>query len=88
MTGRRPRSVWCSPEERDAIGARAAAAGLTVSRFVLERALAEDGSGGAAAPLTEAERAELHEGVSQLIDIMRLLEGAVADEGTPAEDGR
>ncbi len=80
MTGRRPHSIWCSPGERDAIGARAAAAGMTVSRFVMERALAKGGAGERAATLTEAERDELHDGVRRLIGFVRLLEDA-AEEG-------
>ena len=74
MTGnKRPRSVYCSPEERDEIGARAAAAGMTVSSFVLERGLAGGGAGEAAAGLTAAERAELHAGVRRLIDFAGMI---------------
>ena len=86
MTGnKRPRSVYCSPEERDAIGARAAAAGMTVSSFVLERGLAGGGAGVAAAGLTAAERAELHEGVRRLIDFAGLVRDAAADDGASVE---
>ena len=71
------------------IGARAAAAGMTVSRFVMERALAEGGAGERAAALTEAERDELHDGVRRLIGFVRLLEEAVGNDDMPeaAEDG-
>lgn len=86
MTGnKRPRSVYCSPEERDAIGARAAAAGMTVSSFVLERGLAGGGAGGAAAGLTAEERAELHEGVRRLIGFAGMVRDAAAEDGAPEE---
>ena len=81
MTGnKRPHSLYCSPEERDAIGARAAA-GMTVSSFVLERGLAGGRAGGAAAGLTAAERAELHAGVRRLIRLAGLVRNAAADDG-------
>lgn len=53
---------------------------MTVSRFVMERALAKGGAGERAATLTEAERDELHDGVRRLIGFVRLLEDA-AEEG-------
>ncbi len=86
MTGnKRPRSVYCSPEERDAIGTRAAAAGMTVSSFVLERGLADGVAGGTAAGLTAAERAELHAGVRRLIGLAGLVRDAAADDGASEE---
>ena len=86
VTGKkRPRSVYCSPEERDAIGARAAAAGMTVSSFVLARGLASGGVGEAAAGLTAAERAELHEGVRRLIGFAGMVRDAAAVDGAREE---
>lgn len=86
MTGnKRPRSLYCSPEERDAIGALAAAAGMTVSSFVLERGLAGGRAGGAAAGLTAAERVELHAGVRGLIGFAGMVRDAAADDGAPGE---
>lgn len=83
MTGnKRPRSVYCSPEEHDAIGVRAAAAGMTVSSFVLERGLAGGGAKGASAGLTAAERAELHEGVRRLIGFAGMVRDAAAEDAT------
>ena len=82
MSRKRPRSVYCSPEEHAAIRERAAAAGLPVSRFLLERAREEVGSGPAAA-LTEAERAELHDGIRVLAAFADLLSGAAPESGSP-----
>lgn len=65
MQHKRPRSVYCSPEERDAILKGAAAAGKSVSRFILDLAL--DGEDACrAGALTEQERAELRDGVRRL----------------------
>lgn len=77
MNRKRPRSVYCSPEEHAAIRERAAAAGLPVSRFLLERAqqAREEAGSGPAAALTEAERAELHDGVRVLSAFADLLRG-------------
>ena len=89
MSRKRPRSVYCSPEEHAAIQERAAAAGLPVSRFLLERAREEAGSGPAAV-LTEAERAELHDGIRVLAAFADLLLGAASGGGPgalPADDG-
>jgi len=71
MQQRRPRSVYCSLEEREAIRQAAAAAGKSVSGFVIGRAL-EDGEegdgeeGDGAEALTEDERVELRDGVLRL----------------------
>ena len=47
----RQRTIYCSPEERAALGRRADAAGLSFSRFMVVRALdGEDGDGGADGP--------------------------------------
>ena len=70
MQQRRPRSVYCSLEEREAIRQAAAAAGKSVSAFVIGRALehGEDEAGEEA--LTEDERAELRGGVRRLAAVM------------------
>ena len=85
MTNKRPRSLYCSPEERDAVGARAAAAGMTVSAFVLERGLAGSAGKESDAGLTAAERAELHEGVRRLIGFAGVVRDAAADGGALEE---
>ena len=92
MNRKRPRSVYCSPEEHAAIRERAAAAGLPVSRFLLERAqqAREEAGSGPAAALTEAERAELHDGIRMLAAFADLLLGAAPGGGPgalPADDG-
>lgn len=86
MTGKRPRSIYCSPGERDALGERAAAAGLSVSSFVLARGLADDGGEAEASGLTEAERAELHDGIRWLVGLAAMLHDAMADDGAPEDD--
>ena len=89
MSRKRPRSVYCSPEEHAAIQERAASAGLPVSRFLLERAL-KDGGTAPAAALTEAERAELHDGIRVLAAFADLLCGAASGGGPgalPADGG-
>lgn len=85
MTGKRPRSIYCSPGERDALGERAAAAGLSVSSFVLARGLADVGSEEEASGLTEAERTELHDGIRWLAGLADMLHDAMADDGVPEE---
>ena len=80
MTGDAPRpkqrSLHCSPEEQEAIRARAAAAGRTVSRHVLELARAD-------APerhpliLSGAEQAELRDGVAELRALVRAARAAL-----------
>ena len=80
MSLRRPRSMYCSPGERDAIQERAAAAGQPVSRFVMERALSGEEAGRAAA-LTVEERAELHDGVRRLVALAGVLRSAAGDGG-------
>ncbi|MYE60361.1 MAG: DUF1778 domain-containing protein [Alphaproteobacteria bacterium] len=70
MQPRRPRSVYCSLEERDAIRQAAAAAGKSVSAFVIGRALEDGEEEGGAAALTEEERVELRDGVLRLAATM------------------
>ena len=61
MIVKRPRGVYCSMEEREAIRKRAAAAGKSVSRLFLDAVLADDADSRASA-LTAEEQAELLEG--------------------------
>ena len=68
MTARdapRQRSVHCDRSEREAIRKNAAAAGKTVSRFLLDLALADDPDRHPLI-LTEAEQRELLGGVREL----------------------
>ncbi len=80
MMLKRPWTVWCRPEERAAIRARARAAGVPVSRLVLDLAFAEAGShdGGA---LTAEEMAELLGGFRMLVAFMRMVKGEAVDAG-------
>ena len=64
--GRRQRSLHCKPAEQAMIRERAAAAGKTVSRYVvMELALADDPDRHPLV-LTEEEQAELRDGVREL----------------------
>ena len=60
--GRRQRSLHCNPAEQAMIRERAAAAGKTVSRYVVELALADDPDRQPLV-LTEEEQAALRDGV-------------------------
>ncbi len=82
MMLKRPWTVWCSPEERAAIRARARAAGVPVSRLVLDLAFAEAGSHDGAA-LTAEEMAELLGGFRVLVAFMRMVKGEAVDAGGP-----
>ena len=64
-SGRRQRSLHCKPAEQVMIRERAAAAGKTVSRYVMELALADDPDRHPLV-LTEEEQAELRDGVREL----------------------
>ena len=79
---KRPRGVSCSPEQRDAIRERAAAAGKTVSRLVLDAALA-DGTGGHAPALSAEELTELLRGFRTLVAFVRVLRDRATDSGDP-----
>ena len=77
MTRKRARAIYCAPEERAAIRARAAAAGKPVSRLILDLAFAEaaDRRGSA---LTAEEMGELLDGFRTLAAFVRTLkEGAM-----------
>ena len=63
--GRRQRSLHCNPDEQAAIRARAAVAEKTVSRYVLDLALADDPDRHPVV-LTPDEQAELRDGVREL----------------------
>ena len=63
--GRRQRSLHCNPDEQATIRARAAAAEKTVSRYVLDLALADDPDRHPVV-LTPDEQAELRDGVREL----------------------
>ena len=89
MTRKRSRAIYCAPEERAAIRARAAAAGKPVSRLILDLAFAEaaDGRGSA---LTAEEMGELLDGFRTLAAFVRALnEGTTpgGDSGTGREGG-
>lgn len=87
MQQKRPRNVYCSPGERAAILKAAAAAGKSVSSFVLDRAL-DGGDIGRAGRLTEEERAELRDGVGRLAGLVGLPPpGAERDGGAAAPAG-
>ena len=64
----RQRTLYCSAEERAALGRRAAAAGMKFSPFVIACALraGEDRGDGPRLVLSEAEQRELHERVALL----------------------
>ena len=64
--GRRQRSLYCGPAAQATIRGRAAAAGKTVSRYLLDLALADDPDRHPVV-LTPAEQAELRDGVRELL---------------------
>ena len=80
MMLKRPWTIWCSPEERAAIRARARAAGVPVSRLVLDLAFSEAGSRDGEA-LTAEEMAELLGGFRMLIAFVRMAKGGAVDTG-------
>ena len=63
---RRQRSLYCGPAAQATIRGRAAAAGKTVSRYLLDLALADDPDRHPVV-LTPAEQAELRDGVRELL---------------------
>ncbi len=70
MIVKRPRGFYCTREERSAIGARAAAAGLPVSRLVLDLVHA-DMADGPVSGLTAEEMAELLDGLRVVVAFVR-----------------
>lgn len=83
MQHKRPRSVYCSPEERDAILKGAAAAGKSVSRFILDLAL-DGGDACRRGALTEEERAELRDGVRRLAALVGVPPPGAEQDGSTA----
>lgn len=85
MIPKRPRNLHCGRAERDAIRARAAAAGKTVTRFLLDPVVAGDREDGVPG-LTPRELAELCEGLRAVIAFMRSRGGrqACGDAVPPA----
>ena len=69
---RRQRSLHCKPAEQAMIRERAAAADKTVSRYILELALADDPDRHPLV-LTEAEQVEQRDGVRELQAFVRAL---------------
>ena len=69
---RRQRSLHCSPAEQAMIRERAAAAGKTTSRHVLDLALADDPDRHPLV-LTEEEQAELRDGVREVESFVHAL---------------
>ncbi len=77
-------TVWCRPEERAAIRARARTVGVPVSRLVLDLAFAEAGNRDEAA-LTAKEMAELLGGFRMLVAFVRMVKGEAVDAGGPGD---
>ena len=71
-SGRRQRSLHCKPAEQAMIRERASAAEKTVSRYVIELALADDPDRHPLV-LTEEEQAELRDGVMEVHTFVRAL---------------
>lgn len=82
---RRQRSFHCKPAEQAALRAAAAAAGLSVSRYVIGLALADDPERHPVA-LTPAEQAELRERVEEVWLLVRAAQEAAADSGLSVAD--
>ena len=80
MMLKRPWTIWCSPEERAAIRARARAAGVPISRLVLDLAFSEAGGRDGEA-LTAEEMADLLGGFRMLIAFVRMAKGGAVDAG-------
>ena len=70
--GRRQRSLHCKPAEQAMIRERAAAAEKTVSRYVVELALADDLDRHPLV-LTEEEQVEQHDAIRELKALARAL---------------
>ena len=71
--GRRQRSLHCKPAVQAMIRERAEAAGKTVSRYVIELALADDPDRHPLV-LTEEEQVEQRDGVRELQALVRALQ--------------
>lgn len=77
---RRQRSLHCGPAEQATIRERAAASGKTISRHVLDLALADDPDRHPLV-LTEEEQAELRDGVREVRALVRALQHALPGGG-------
>ena len=80
MIGKRPRGFYCTREERSVIGARAAAAGLSVSRLVLDL-VRDDIAERHVSGLTVEDMAELLDGLRVLAAYVRGLPDRAEDAG-------
>ena len=78
---RRQRSLHCRPVEQKAIRDTAAGAGKTVSRYVLDLALADDPERHPVV-LTEAEQLELRDRVEEVWLFVRAVKEGLAGTGT------
>ena len=91
MIGKRPRGFYCTREERSVIGTRAAAAGLSVSRLVLDL-VRDDIAERPVSALAAEEMAELLDGFRVLTAYVRGLRDRTADADAPrtvhGSDGR
>lgn len=83
MIPKRPRNLHCGRAERDAIRERAAAAGKTVTRFLLDPVVSGDREDGVPG-LTPRELAELCEGLRAVIAFMRSRGGRQGGAVPPA----
>ena len=81
MIGKRPRGFYCTREERAVIGARAAAAGLSVSRLVLDL-VHDDMADGPVSGLTATEMTELLDGLRVVVAYVRGLPDRAEDAST------
>ena len=88
MIGKRPRGFYCTREERSAIGARAAAAGLSVSRLVLDL-VRDDIAERHVSGLAAEEMAALFDGLRVLAAYVRGLPDRAEDAGAlqPPDSG-
>ena len=77
---RRQRSLHCSHDEQATIREAAAASGKTISRFVLDLALADDVDRYPIV-LTEQEQAELRDGVGEVRGFVRAVREALPEDG-------
>ena len=82
---RRQRSLHCKPGEQAMLRAAADAAGLSVSRYAIGLALADDPDRHPVA-LTPAEQAELRERVEEVWDIVRSAKAAADGIGLSVPD--
>ena len=82
---RRQRSLHCKPGEQALLRAAADRADKTVSRYVIDLALADDPSRHPVA-LTPAEQAELRGRVAEVSDIVRSAKDAADEAGMSVAD--